>query len=342
MNGFINGMMETRVGSIPRVDTRWTIRDRWGAIKTRWSVGRMNYRVTPGIYAIGNPGANSPVFVTSNYKLSFDHLRRALDTVDGWILVIETRGINVWCAAGKGTFSTKEVVKRVRHHRLAELVDHKTLILPQLSATGVAAHEVTRMTGFRVVYGPVRACDIRAFLDAGLRATAAMRKVEFPFTERVKLIPVDIFYGKYYLLMVPAAFILLSGLNPHGYSFSVALQNGPRSSINLYSGYLAGCLLAPAMLPWIPFRPFSAKGVVTGLAAAVLLTLAGSLGDTWLETVSWFLMITGLSSFMAMNFTGSSTFTSLSGVQKEMKIALPIQVSLAALGLTGWIIARFL
>lgn len=342
MDGFIDGQVETPVGSILRVRTRWNRQDRWGAIKTRWSLGRMKYRVPPGIYAVGHPGRNSPVFVTANYKLSFDHLRRGLDAIDGWIMVIETKGINVWCSAGKGTFSTKEVVKRLRHHHVAELVDHNSLILPQLSATGVAAHEVAKLTGFRVIYGPVLARDIKAFLDAGLRATEAMRKVGFPFTDRVKLIPVNIFFGKYYLLLVPAVFILLSGINPHGYSLDIALQTGLRSTLNLYGGYLAGCLLVPALLPWIPFRPFSAKGVVTGVGVSALLALAGTLGKTQVETVSWVLMITGLSSFMAMNFTGSSTFTSLSGVQKEMKTALPFQISLAALGLTGWIIARFL
>jgi len=45
---------------------------------------------------------------------------------------------------------------------------------------------------------------------------------------------------------------------------------------------------------------------------------------------------------MAMNFTGSSTFTSLSGVQKEMKLALPLQIAAAALGLIGWIVTRFI
>jgi acetyl-CoA decarbonylase/synthase complex subunit gamma len=269
-------------------------------------------------------------------------LRRALDGIDGWILVIETKGVNVWCAAGKGTFSTKEVVKRIRYHHLAQVVDHTKIILPQLSATGVAAHEVKRLTGFTVIYGPIRAKDIKGFLAAGLKATEEMRRVTFPLVERLKLIPVDIFYGKYYLLLVPAVFLILSGLNSKGYSFDLAFQNGIPSTVNLFSGYLAGCMLAPALLPWLPFRPFSAKGLVTGLLVALILLFTGMLGDSVVEKSSWFLMISGLSSFMAMNFTGSSTFTSLSGVQKEMKIALPFQIAFVALGFIGWIITRFL
>jgi len=166
--------------------------------------------------------------------------------------------------------------------------------------------------------------------------------VTFPLVERLKLIPVDIFYGKYYLLLVPAVFLILSGLNSKGYSFDLAFQNGIPSTVNLFSGYLAGCMLAPALLPWLPFRPFSAKGLVTGLLVALILLFTGMLGDSVVEKSSWFLMISGLSSFMAMNFTGSSTFTSLSGVQKEMKIALPFQIAFVALGFIGWIITRFL
>jgi hypothetical protein len=64
-------------------------------------------------------------------------------------------------------------------------------------------------------------------------------------------------------------------------------------------------------------------------------------GTGWIETASLFLMIGGLSSFLAMNFTGSSTFTSLSGVQKEMKTALPVQIGMAALGVILWVISKF-
>jgi len=342
MTGYIHGEIETEAGILPRIETQWNHYDRWGAIKARWSVGRMKYRVSPGIYAVGDPGRDSRFFVTGNYKLSFDHLRRALKGMNSWILVIDTKGINVWCAAGKGTFSTKEVVRRIRIHHLDQLVDHRKIILPQLSATGVAAHDVKKMTGFTVIYGPVLAKDIKAFIDAGLKATDAMRKVNFPLVERVKLIPVDIFYGKYYMVIVPLVFLLLSGITPSGYSMDIAFSTGWMVILNLFAGYLSGCALVPALLPWIPFRRFSMKGLVTGWLVAVLLLFSGTLGTNLPGIISWFLMIGGLSSFMAMNFTGSSTFTSLSGVQKEMKTALPVQITMVSLGLACWILTKFI
>jgi hypothetical protein len=236
MTGYIRGEIESPAGLLPRIETQWNHNDRWGAIKARWSVGRMKYRILPGIYAVGDPDRNSRIFVTGNYKLSFDHLRRALDGMNSWILVIDTKGINVWCAAGKGTFSAKEVVRRIRIHHLEQVVDHRKIILPQLSAAGVAAHEVKKMTGFTVIYGPILAKDIKAFVDAGLKATNAMRQVTFPLVERLKLIPVDIFYGKYYMLVVPLVFLILSGLKPGGYSFDLALNSGGKSVVNLFSG----------------------------------------------------------------------------------------------------------
>jgi hypothetical protein len=328
--------------NVPLVTAKWSREDRWGTLKVRWSLGRMQYKVRPDLYALGKPDPNSRVFVTANYKLSFDHLRRALDGLDAWILVLDTKGINVWCAAGKKTFSTKEVVRRIRIHHLDQIVDHRKIILPQLGATGVAAHEVKKMTGFSVIFGPVKASDIKPFLEAGLKATDSMRRVTFPLAERLKLIPVDIFYGRYYLLAVPAVFLILSGLSAKGFALNDAIGTGGRSVVNLYAGYLAGCALTPILLPWVPFRRFSLKGLLTGWLAALLLAFAGTLGRGPVEMISWFLMISAISSFMAMNFTGSSTYTSLSGVQKEMKTAVPLQIGAASLGLAGWILTRFI
>ncbi|MFH1296362.1 MAG: mercury methylation corrinoid protein HgcA [Bacteroidota bacterium] len=339
---FITDQLTIYSVTIPVVASTWSRSDYWSTVRVRWSIGRMKYRVDPGIYAVGTPNRNSRVFVTANFKLSFDHLRRGLDGMNAWILVLDTRGINVWCAAGKGTFGTKELVHRIRIHHLDKLVDHRKLILPQLGATGVAAHEVKRMTGFTILYGPVRAGDIKAFIESGLKATEAMRTVNFPLVDRLKLIPVELAYGRYYLLLVPVFFVLLAGLNPSGYSINLALSNGGKAVVNILAAYLAGCAITPAALPWIPVRPFSMKGLIAGWVLATPLAFFGFLGSGTIEILSWILMIGGLSAFMAMNFTGSSTFTSLSGVKKEMKIALPVQIAMVSLGLAGWIITRFI
>src|ERR1039457_6570355 len=95
---FITGQIHSNAGAVPQVATIWTSRDILETMKVRWSVGRMNYKVEPGIYAVGTPDENSNVFVTANFKLSFDHVRRALGGINAWILVLDTKGINEWCA----------------------------------------------------------------------------------------------------------------------------------------------------------------------------------------------------------------------------------------------------
>ena len=139
--------------SVPLVSTMLNSADFMGAVMVRWGINRDNYLVSPGLYAVGSPGPTSDVFVTANYKLSFDTLRKNLSGVNGWILVLDTRGVNVWCAAGKGTFGTKELVNRIKLVSLDKIVNHKRIILPQLGATGVAAHIVKEESGLMFIMG---------------------------------------------------------------------------------------------------------------------------------------------------------------------------------------------
>ncbi|MDR2584933.1 MAG: hypothetical protein LBC84_01740 [Prevotellaceae bacterium] len=339
---YIIGQIETPAGIVGQVSTVWTNKDLFSTLKVRWSIGRMDYTVMPGLYAVGNPDKESDVYVSCNFKLSFDHLRRALHGMNGWILVLDTKGINVWCAAGKGTFGTKELAYRIKEHQLEKVVTHKRVIVPQLGATGVSAYKIKEETGCKVVYGPVKACDIPGFVANGYKTLPEMRKIDFTLLERTKLIPVELFYAKYYLIIVPAIFLILAGLHTKGFSVDLSWSNGGRAVINLCIAYLSGCVITPILLPLIPFKRFSLKGVVTGWLMAALLLYFNFLSTNIVEIIAWFLLIGGISSFMAMNFTGASTYTSLSGVQKEMKVFLPLQIGCVALGSMGWIFSRFI
>ncbi|MHC4104827.1 MAG: mercury methylation corrinoid protein HgcA, partial [Planctomycetota bacterium] len=108
--------------------------DRWAHFLARCGINRGGHRVDPGLYSLGNPTKDSQVFVSANYKLSFNVLRSSLTGIDCYILVLDTRGVNVWCAAGKGTFGTEELVSRVQSTKLNEVVRHRKLVLPQLGA----------------------------------------------------------------------------------------------------------------------------------------------------------------------------------------------------------------
>lgn len=305
----------------------------------------MKYTVDPGLYALGDPKPDSRVFVTANYKMSFDRLRAALPGHNAWILVLDTRGINVWCAAGKGTFGTQELVGRILASALARVVNHRELILPQLSAPGVAAHLVKKHSGFKVTYGPIRAEDIPQFLDAGLKATKQMRLKSFTIRERAILIPVELVSAlKAGVIVVPLLF-LLGGLGGPGGFWVNALNYGVFAAVSLLTAIAAGAVMTPILLPWLPGRAFSLKGSVLGLFAAWLLTALRTAGPQgWagvLETTSIFLMVSAVSAYLAMNFTGASTYTSLSGVKKEMRWAMPLEIGAAGMGIALWLGSRF-
>jgi acetyl-CoA decarbonylase/synthase complex subunit gamma len=306
----------------------------------------MNYSIEPGIYALGEPDEKSPVLVTANYKMSFDRLRETLPGFNAWILVLDTKGINVWCAAGKGTFGTTELVRRIESSDLTQIVSHRELILPQLSGPGVSAHEVEKLSGFKVIYGPIRAADLPNFLDAGLKATPEMRLKTFTTRERFVLIPVELIAALKAGLITIAILFLLSLLGRAGQTWVMALSHGLFSGLAVLTAIFAGAVLTPLLLPWLPGRAFSVKGLSLGLLSAAIL-LVFRWGD-WttmansLEILAWLLLIPALSAYLAMNFTGASTYTSLSGVKREMRWALPLEIGVAILGFGLWLGSNFI
>jgi len=342
---FVIGSLDVPGGTVPVVSSTLGREDRWGTFKVRWGVGRMSYTVDPGLYALGKPTPISPVLVTANYKMSFDILRGSLPGRDAWILVLDTRGINVWCAAGKGTFGTMELAGRIAAASLKDVVSHRDLVLPQLGAPGVSAHLVKKLTGFRVRYGPVRASDLPAYLDAGMTATPAMRRKDFPVRDRAVLIPIELIAAlKGAAVLIPAMFMLSGFLGDGGYVPNL-LSEGVFSAVAVLGAVFAGTVLSPLLLPFLPGRAFSTKGFVAGiLTSLVLVALKGYDLQTpygALKGCAWMLMVSSLSAFLAMNFTGSSTYTSLSGVKREMRLHLPLQIAAGAAGLCLWIASRF-
>ena len=284
----------------------------------------MHYNVPAGLYAVGQPTPESPVLVTANYKLSFDLLRRELSGKDLWLLVLETFGINVWCAAGKGTFGTSELISRVQKVQLDKLVEHRTIILPQLGASGVAAHQVKKATGFRVKYGPIRAHDLPLFLSNGMKASEENRRIQFTLRDRLVLTPVELVGAWKPSLVILLIVFIIGGLSGQEFSLQGALSRSLSPALIYLGALLMGSFVTPFLLPWIPGRAFSLKGAQIGLLWALIVSL--TLTSTWTVSsiVALFLITPAIAAYFAMNFTGCSTFTSLSGVQKEMRIAVPV------------------
>ena len=308
--------LETPAGRVPRISSEIGFNDRLGACKARWGIGRMSYMVPPGLYAIGRPTADAPVLVTANYKMSYDILRRTMTGRNAWLLVLETYGINVWCAAGKGTFGTGELVRRVTATGLAQVVSHRRLILPILGAPGMAAHQVAKRCGFSVSYAAIRAVDLPEYLDNGMITTPAMQQLTFTLYERLVLVPVELVMALKSIAIMAGAILLAAALGGFTAGFAALFA---------YLGaVLTGIVIGPLLLPWLPGRSFSIKGATAGLIwSGAFYLLAG--GRAWgvPATIALFLAPPAVSAFHTLNFTGCSTYTSRSGVKNEMRIALP-------------------
>ena len=199
----------------------------WEHFVARWGINRNGHRVEPGMYALGSPTPDSPVFVTANYRLSYDALRSAIPGIDAYILVLNTLGINVWCAAGKGTFGTDELAERIESSTLADVVRHRVVIVPQLGASGIAAHEVKKRTGFTVRYGPIRAADLPAYLRAQ-QASPEMRQVRFALRDRIVLIPVELVHVVIPLCIAATVLFLALGAMAAAAAISAVLAGDSR------------------------------------------------------------------------------------------------------------------
>jgi acetyl-CoA decarbonylase/synthase complex subunit gamma len=308
--------------------------EQWEHFKCRAGAFRNNYIVAPGLYAFGEPDANADVLVSANYKLSFDMLRRELRGLNAWILVLDTNGINVWCAAGKGTFGTEELIKRIVSSHLDSVVNHRRLMLPQLGAVGVKAAEVRRRTGFKVSFGPVLASDIPAYMSAGYKKTPEMGTVRFTMWDRLVLTPMELNPAmKKYYPWFAVGILLLFGLQRDGILFADAWNGALPFLLLGLVAVVAGALITPALLPYIPFRSFALKGLIAGLVAVFLATfipvISESQDEVLLRAITY-LFFPPASSYIALQFTGSTTYTGMSGVKRELRIGMPLYIGAAA------------
>jgi 2-polyprenyl-3-methyl-5-hydroxy-6-metoxy-1,4-benzoquinol methylase len=247
-------------------------------------------KVKTGLYAVGHPDPNSPVLVTGNFDLTVRRLVRAIDgRLDAWVLVADSAGINVWCAAGGGYFTAEKVIAAMKAAHLERVVNHHALILPQLCANGVDGWRIRQETGWGVHWGPVRAEDLPAYLGAKRRKTDEMRWVRFPVKDRLEMVTVTLgFYG---LLILLPTWIFWRGM-----FWPVTIS-------------LAGISYFYAVVhPWLPGRDGLYKSIP--LAAIVLagFFLYASLWNP-LPTARifhWTIGLTGLSVFTGAELQGMS------------------------------------
>jgi hypothetical protein len=168
-----------------------------------------------------------------------------------------------------------------------------------------------------------------------------MRQVTFGFKERLVLIPVELAHIPLYAVWIVVGLFILSGIGSDIFSLKAAWSRGFMAVAALTSGILAGAVAVPALLPWIPGVAFAVKGTLTGLFGGLVIAILYWSQISLIEALAIMLCAAALSSFMAMNFTGSTPYTSPSGVEKEMRKAIPLQALAGIAALVTWIGAGF-
>jgi acetyl-CoA decarbonylase/synthase complex subunit gamma len=168
-----------------------------------------------------------------------------------------------------------------------------------------------------------------------------MRLKTFTTRERIALIPLELVSAMKVGVIVLLLLFLIAFLGRIGEGWTNAFHHGLFSVAAILAAILAGAVFTPLLLPWLPGRAFSVKGLSLGILSVLILLVFGW-GDwiTWadrLERLAWIFLIPAASAFLAMNFTGASTYTSLSGVRKEMRWAIPLQMSACIVGFGLWL-----
>ena len=142
-----------------------------------------------------------------------------------------------------------------------------------------------------------------------------------------------------------AALLVLSGLGPDGYAASRILARGLPSAALLLGAFVAGHGARPSAAAVVARTSPLGKGCLDrpgngGRSRGIHASGSPATPD-WFAWSAWAILLPVTTSFVLMNFTGATTYTSLSGVRREMRIAVPIQAIAAVAGVLLWIVARF-
>ncbi len=122
--------------------------------------------VDPGMFPVGNPGKDSPILVTTNYRMTKIPVEEDLKSanINAWLLVVDTGGIGVESAAAGGQFNADAVADALKKFKWQEKVGHKAVIIPGMSARISGSLEEALGDDSTVLVGPNDSSSIPKFL----------------------------------------------------------------------------------------------------------------------------------------------------------------------------------
>ncbi len=293
--------------------------------------------IEPGIYQSGNPDEASPIIVTANYIYTYIKVMRALKGLNAWVLCVDSRGINVWCAARGNNFGNKQLIEAVEATGIASITNRKTILVPQLSAGGIAAPLIKAEAPdfpFNILYGPVWAKYIPNFLEERpTRKPDKMKFAKFTLSHRFRaeITHTTFLFRKIFLWPSIALILLILGLN-----FIDTLWIRKLWIVGeLWLWIIIANALIAILLPITKFtRKFITKGIMFGIIIVILFSVISwifnySLPNIILSSFFYF----WLAFFSTMSFSGYTMATSPREIQDEYPIFTKLNIIFLIIGL---------
>ncbi len=122
-------------------------------------------QMEPGIYPIGEPNADSPIFVTTNFSLTYFVVSAEIENsgVSAWLVVPECEGMSVLTAWAAGKFTAASIAKFIKEVKLEEKVKRRDLVIPGYIAP-VSGELEENLPGWKILIGPQEASDLESYI----------------------------------------------------------------------------------------------------------------------------------------------------------------------------------
>jgi acetyl-CoA decarbonylase/synthase complex subunit gamma len=121
-------------------------------------------QVQPGLYEIGEPTPDSPLYITTNFSITYFSVANEISGsgIPGWLLVADSEGMSVLTAWAAGKFDAERIAKAVKSAGLADKLNHKKLVIPGHVSMLLGEIE-EELPGWNILVGPRDAVDSPAY-----------------------------------------------------------------------------------------------------------------------------------------------------------------------------------
>ncbi|MDP2727304.1 MAG: acetyl-CoA decarbonylase/synthase complex subunit gamma, partial [Dehalococcoidia bacterium] len=122
-------------------------------------------QMLPGIYTVGEPNENSPLYTTTNFSLTYFSVMGEVEASGrpSWVLVCDSEGLSVLTAWAAGKYDAERIAKTIKSSGIEDKIKHRKLIIPGYVAVLMGELE-DELPGWTIMVGPKDAVDISSYI----------------------------------------------------------------------------------------------------------------------------------------------------------------------------------